>query len=183
MRADDPDEINKVTLSFGEVPAATGYQIYRSTRRSGGFKQVGICSTAEYVDHVKPGQTYYYRVRAFKEIGPTTVTSGYSGIKSVKVSALSKPANLILSLDHENRAIMINWDENSQAQGYEVQWSLYKNKKFKSLGETTGCNRIFQVPSTNKTYYLKVRSFYTDVTGMKYYSAYSSVKSIKAAFK
>ena len=183
VRADDPDEINKVTLSFGEVPAATGYQIYRSTRRSGGFKQVGICSTAEYVDHVKPGQTYYYRVRAFKEIGPTTVTSGYSGIKSVKVSALSKPANLILSLDHENRAIMINWDENSQAQGYEVQWSLYKNKKLKSLGETTGCNRIFQVPSTNKTYYLKVRSFYTDVTGMKYYSAYSSVKSIKAAFK
>lgn len=63
--------------------------------------------------------------------------------------------------------------------GYEIKFSLSKNKKFKLLAATTKNKTVIKSSKLKpgKTYYIKARS-YNNVNGIKYYSAYSQLKKV-----
>ena len=80
----------KITVSWKKVTGATGYQVYRSTKKGSGYKLVGTItkgSKVKYVDKSskKAGTKYYYKVRAVgnNEAG-VPIYSSYSTPKYAK---------------------------------------------------------------------------------------------------
>ena len=79
----------KVTVKWSKVKGASGYKIYRSTKKSSGFKCVKTLksgSTVKYVNkNLKKGQSYYYKVKAYRAVDGKNVYGAYSSVKKVRV--------------------------------------------------------------------------------------------------
>jgi len=100
----------KLTWGVADPASVTGYRVYRSTRRDGGFKQV--CSTPvesyrlnvmEYVDvGLAPGATYYYKVSLLeaggKVLSTTPVASGKLPMKASLQNGGYAGKHIIISL-------------------------------------------------------------------------------------
>ena len=75
-------------LSWKKVPNANGYQIYRSSKKSGGFKSVKTITKASvltYTDKsLASGKTGYYKIRAYRTINKAPYYSKWSAVKSAK---------------------------------------------------------------------------------------------------
>lgn len=78
----------KITVKWSKVPGASGYEIYRSLKKSSGFKKVKTItkgSTVSYVNKkLKKGKKYYYKIRAYRTVNGKKVYSGYSAVKNTK---------------------------------------------------------------------------------------------------
>lgn len=79
----------KVTVKWGKVKGASGYVIYRSTKKDKGFKKIKTIkkgSTKSYTNKkLKKGKKYYYRIRAYRTVNGRKVYSSYSAVKKCKV--------------------------------------------------------------------------------------------------
>lgn len=77
-----------VTVSYGKESKASGYEIYRATKKKGKFKKVATIKKAKTTKKVfkkmKKG-TYYYKVRAYKSAGKKKIYTAYSKTVRVKV--------------------------------------------------------------------------------------------------
>ena len=78
-------------LKWKKVSNATGYKVYRSTKKTKGFKCIATLkgkSKTKYVDGSFAlscdGKTWYYKVRAYKKKGSKTKYGKYSKVKSFK---------------------------------------------------------------------------------------------------
>lgn len=64
--------VNSITLKWNEVSDASGYEIFRSASKNGGYKKVATIKDGEkttYKDSgLKKNTIYYYRVRAYERI-------------------------------------------------------------------------------------------------------------------
>lgn len=76
----------KAIVKYNKVSGASGYKIYRSTKKSKGYKLIKTTKSRSYTNKkLKSKKTYYYKIRAYKKLGKKTVYSSYSSIKKVKV--------------------------------------------------------------------------------------------------
>lgn len=169
------NENKKVNVLVNEVVGADGYEISRSLKKKKGF---GVVTTTEELDtlvEASLNKNYYYRVRAYRVIDGKKVYSGYSSLKTAKVT-LSTPT-IVLAKNELNK-VNIAINEVKGSAGYEVVRSLKKNKGFYVVGTVTELKYTEEI-KLNTTYYYKVRS-YIVVNGKKEYSGYSAVKSVKA---
>ena len=167
---------NVLKLSWSKVSGVSGYQLQRKSGNS--WKTVATTtSTSSTVKSLKAGTTYNFRVRAYKTINGTKYYSGWRTLKTP--TSPSKPAIKTPSTNKKHQ-ITAKWKKVSACSGYQVQYSM--SSKFKkataktvSGASKTSCTGKFK---KGKKYYIRVRSYKT-VDGKKYYSAWSSVKSIK----
>lgn len=77
----------KAVLRWKKVSGASGYQIYRSTSKNSGYKWVSTVSSrrASYTNSkLKKGQTYYYKIRAYRKVGNKKVYGTFSVVRKVK---------------------------------------------------------------------------------------------------
>lgn len=122
-----------------------------------------------------------------KAIGKATVTvkfkGQYSGTKKLTFKIVPK-APTIKKPAAAKKAVTVKWAKGKKAQvtGYEVMAAT--NKKF-TAGKKTVKVKSWSKTSAKvtklkakKTYYIKVRAYKT-VKGVKYYSAWSSIKTVK----
>lgn len=133
---------------------------------------------------LKENQDYYLMYSNNTMPGKATVTAvgtgNYTG--SIKISFVIKPAKpVITGLRAHNGKVRITWMPVSSASGYEIYRSRsgsdYGYKKIAATQD--GEMQTYTKARLKKgTYYYKVRS-YIVVDGTKYYSPYSSVKSVK----
>lgn len=76
-------------LSWKKVSGASGYKIYRATKRNGKYKAVKTVTkgtTVKYTNKkLKKSKKYYYKVRAYKKAGKKTVYGSYSSKANVKI--------------------------------------------------------------------------------------------------
>ena len=73
----------KNVLKWNSVKG-TGYKIYRSTKKKGGYKLVATVKgkkNTSYVDNHKKGKKYYYKVQAYKTANKSHIYGKYSNIK------------------------------------------------------------------------------------------------------
>ena len=79
----------KVTLKWKKNSKATGYEIYRATKKNGKYKKIKTIKKASAVtftdSKVKKGKTYYYKVRAYKTVKGNKANGKFSAVKKVKI--------------------------------------------------------------------------------------------------
>lgn len=80
---------NAAVITWKKVSKVTGYEIYRSTSKSKGYKKIKTVKKNKITSFtdtkLKKGKTYYYKVRAYKTVKKQKYYSGYSKIKAVKI--------------------------------------------------------------------------------------------------
>lgn len=78
----------QIKVSWKKINDADGYVVYRSTKKTSGFKAVKTIkkgSTLSYTNKkLKKGKRYYYKVRAYVNADGSKVFSKYSSVKSTK---------------------------------------------------------------------------------------------------
>ncbi len=79
----------QAVLSWNKISGATGYEIYMSAHKDGGYKKVTAIkknATVKYTKkNLKKGTIYYFKVRAYKTVDGKNIYSAYSVVKNVKV--------------------------------------------------------------------------------------------------
>lgn len=76
----------RVSLSWKRSANATGYVIYRSTKKTKGFKKVATVKKLSYKSKMlKKGKTYYFKIKAYNVQNGKKVYSPFSIVKKVKI--------------------------------------------------------------------------------------------------
>ncbi len=170
-------DYNAVTVRYGAVAGAESYQILRSTSAKKGYKVIGTSETTEYVDAtVIPGKTYYYQVKAVRNVNGKNVLSAASANKKVKITIPAIKASTVV-IDEDGTAT-VSWIENKYHVSYQLYYSTSKKKSYKSAGIFETLEGVTPVLSKGKTYYFKVRCV-VEINGKKYYSGYSNILTKK----
>ena len=77
-----------IKLSWKKIKGAKGYVIYRSAKKSSGYKAIKTIkkgSTIKFTNKkLKKGKRYYYKIRAYKMVNGKRVFGKYSKVKSAK---------------------------------------------------------------------------------------------------
>lgn len=80
---------NAAKLTWNKVDNADGYVVYKSTKKSSGFKKVATIKKNDTVKttvkKLKKGKTYYFKVKATKKYDAKTVAGKFSAVKSAKI--------------------------------------------------------------------------------------------------
>lgn len=84
----------KITVTWKKRSGVNGYQVYVSTKKSGGFRKAAAIKSAGTKKAVvkkygskklSSGRTYYVKVRAYKKLNGKTYTGAWSAVKKVRV--------------------------------------------------------------------------------------------------
>ncbi len=110
-------------------------------------------------------------------------TSQYdAAVKTVTVTVNPPSIKISKLTNSKGKKMVVKWSKNTSVTGYQVQYSLDKN--FKSGVKTVTLTKNSKTSTTiskltkKKTYYVRIRTYKT-VSGVKYYSSWSSYKKIK----
>lgn len=167
-------------ISWKEGYNVTGYNIYRSTSKTGTYKKVGSTTSTTYTDKgLTKGKTYYYKVASYVSSDGKQVLSNYSSVVSVKAAA---PAPSTITAKKAKAGVAkITWGKSNGASGYEVYMATSANGKYTKISTVSKPTTLSCTKSgltKGKTYYFKVRT-YTTVSGKKIYSDYTKVVKVK----
>lgn len=146
---------SEITVSWGDMPAESGYKVYRSTD-SISFTQIGStlgANTVTYVDaSVSPATTYYYYITAMYAAVESTPgpSLGTQLAPPVPPSAITD-----LSISSTNTTIDLSWSDVTTEDNYQVYRST-DNANFSPLGSALAANTTSYSDPTataNTTYY------------------------------
>ena len=78
----------KAKVSWKKLSGCSGYEIYMSTKKSSGWKKAAAVKGAKKTSYTRTklnkNKTYYFKVRAYKEIKGQKVTGAFSAVKQAK---------------------------------------------------------------------------------------------------
>lgn len=148
---------SSVTLTWKEVPGATGYdvEIYSSSKKT--YVSKGKTSKTSYTVNGRDSYTaYYFRVKAYFTDGEGTVYSEPSS----KVSARTKMGKVenLEAASKTSSYIKLSWDKVKNAKGYTVE--QYSGKKWVKLKDVTGTSYTVKGLNASKAYKFRVRAYY-----------------------
>ena len=153
----------KITMTWTLQPKATGYQLMYSTSLTGpmnGIKSTGKNVATDTTTMMpKPGQTWYYRLRAYLEDGKGNRIYGEFS-DPVEISVMGTPQNLKVEAATD-KAFQLTWSPVANANGYLVYYSTAENGPYTMVQTVTGAGTALTLnnaqPST--TYYFKVGAY------------------------
>lgn len=154
-----------IKVKWGKVSGAYGYQIYRSTSKTSGFRKIKTItsgSTSTYSDKsksLKLGRTYYYKVRAYAKSGGKTVYGSFTPVKAQK-KQVSTPK--ITGVKKSYTSVKISWKKVGGASGYRIYRSSSPNGKYKKIAtirKSSAKSYTNSKLSSGKTYYYKVKAY------------------------
>lgn len=74
-----------IKSSWSSVPGSSYYQVYRATSSTGTYSLIKTTSYPTFTDSaLTTGKTYYYKVRAYRNVDGTKVYGSYSAAKSAR---------------------------------------------------------------------------------------------------
>ena len=132
-----------ISLTWKKVSGVTGYQIYRSTRKNSGFVEVATvkgAGTVTYKDTgLSAGETYYYKVRAYKSGSKKTAVGSCSAVQ--KTWTLKKAVITGVS-GTSGEKVSLSWDKVSNASGYAIYRSTQSDTGFKKIGSVSSGSTV-----------------------------------------
>ena len=165
---------NSVFITWDKVNDADGYELWRSTDGSNYSSVKSVVTASTYNYSLAVGETYFYKVRAYKTVDGTKVYGNYS--KAVAVKILGAP-DVTSLLQNGSNGVKLAWSGDDHADGYELWRSLTEdNGVFTKVKNVTGTSTTsFGLYETVATY--KLRSYAT-VNGKKVYGPFGDAMSI-----
>ena len=163
-----------IKLTWNRVSGAQGYIIYRAYGKGGykAIKTVTNGATAAYTDTgaTTNGGKYTYAVCAYKgSIKGAYVGKTYYYLKQNRISSVKNNAS---------KKATVKWTRNTKANGYQVNYKTGKKQKTITVKSNKTLNKVLKSLKKKATYSVKVRS-YKKVSGVTYYSEWSSAKKVK----
>lgn len=77
-----------IVVKWSKVAGASGYKVYRSTKKAGKYKKISTIkkgSTVKLMDKkLKKKKTYYYKIRAYRNVNGKKIYSQFTSIKKVR---------------------------------------------------------------------------------------------------
>ena len=119
------------------------------------------------------GKTYYYKVRAYRNVSGKKVYGSYSATEKAK-AVLSAPT---LSAGSTSKTAVLEWSKVKGADGYQVYASDSQNGTYTRIKITKGTGATDESLLTGKTRYYKVRA-YRKVNGKAVYGSFSKIKKV-----
>lgn len=162
-----------IKITWKKAANAEKYHVYRSYKKSSGFKKIATVAKTSYVDKKSTaGKTAYYKIVATKG----TVSSSYS--QTVSVYKLKAPVKL--KAKAKKRNVTISYGKVANAKGYEIFRSTKKKGKYKKVATIKKAKTTKKTFKNMKkgTYYFKVRAYKTSGK-KKIYTGYSKTVSVK----
>lgn len=168
--------VTEIVLSFnGENTTSVVYYVYRKEGSGSWAKQSGTPvwngtdECWEFTDTtVKKGTDYTYRVRPVATVGADTYYGAYSDTVKGK-SSPAVPLNVV-GTNKNAKTIRVSWATVSGAVGYEVQRSNIIDKSgYNTLGTSALLYYDDKTAVTGKTYFYRVRAYYTYGSNNKQY--------------
>lgn len=168
-------------IAWSKVTDATGYEVYRSTSKTGTYTRVAKITSGSTFScqdsKCEPGVTYYYKVRAYLTSG-STIYGDYSPIVS-GATALNKVSG-VKAVSAAYNEVKLTWSKVSGATGYVIErsenGSSYNGIKTITSGSTLTYTNLSL--SFNKKYSYRIRAYYKRSDGKNTYSSYSSAVSV-----
>ncbi|MCQ4635334.1 Ig-like domain-containing protein [Anaerovorax odorimutans] len=182
------NELNKIQKAETEYRNAkrTAYnnaRISLSTTQytyTGGAKTPAVYGLSAFVNGRDYSVAYRNNVKTGKATVTVTAIGDCAGLSAKTATFRITPAKAAISKLKKGKKsfkVTIKSQKSAGVSGYQISYSLKKNKSFKST-TTTKTSKTVKKLKAKKTYYVKVRSYKT-IDGKKYYGAYSKVKKIK----
>lgn len=165
-----------IKISWSKAAGATGYEIYRSTSKSGTYKLIGTSKSTSYTDKTaKVNQYFYYKVKT---------TNGYAECASpLSISTrgiIVKASNAAVKRVSKKYA-KLTWKKNSKATGYQIYRSTKKNSGYKKIATLKSNSKVSYTDKKvkkKKTYYYRVKA-YRVLDGKTFYGVSSPSMKIK----
>lgn len=177
IAATNSENYKTIRVTWNKVSGANGYRVYRSTSKDGKYTSIGSTaknSAVTFLDKkAVTGTTYYYKVRAYRNVNGKKVYGSYSTAVKGK-AVLSAPS---LSVGSTSKTAVLEWSKVKAADGYQVYASASKNGKYTRIKTTKGTGMTEEKLATGKTRYYKVRA-YRKVNGKTVYGSFSKVKKV-----
>lgn len=165
-----------VQVKWSKDTTKAGYYIYRKAGSNSWKKVKTITSYSKtsWIDtNTSNGTKHVYKVYSYK--GSKTTKNN----KTKTIVRLVTPT--IKSLYSPSAGqLRVKSDENKKASGYQIKYS--RNSDFSSSKKLsvsgTKLSSLIKELSTDRKYYVKIRA-YKSLSGVKYYSAFSTVSSCR----
>lgn len=171
------ESYSTIRVTWNKVSGANGYRVYRSTSKDGKYAAIGSTaknSAVTFLDKkAVTGKTYYYKVRAYRNVSGKKVYGSYSATEKAK-AVLSAPT---LSAGSTSKTAVLEWSKVKGADGYQVYASDSQNGTYTRIKITKGTGATDESLLTGKTRYYKVRA-YRKVNGKAVYGSFSKIKKV-----
>ena len=171
---------NKIKLTWSAVSGANGYEVYQYNSSDKRYQRAATVTGTSYTwKSLKTGQSYKYKVRAYKTVNREKLYGAFSKAVSAK-PALSK-ASGVKAANTKSKATLVSWKKVSGASGYLVYRSTKKNAGFKKVAASKKNKTVKYTDrklKKGKTYYYKIRAYRT-VNGKNVYAPYSNTVKVK----
>lgn len=170
-----PAKEGKVQVSWKKKSGASGYLVYVSAKKNGGFKRkaTGSASASSVkISGLAPGKTLYFKVRAYQKLKGKTKYGKYSKV----VKLVIPPAVSVEAVRGTTSQMRVSFTASRGAKGYEVYRSA--NGHYAKVATLAGTARVFVDSglTANKTYKYKVRAWTTQKKKKKKeYTAFSAI--------
>jgi Listeria-Bacteroides repeat domain (List_Bact_rpt)/Bacterial Ig-like domain (group 3)/Fibronectin type III domain/The GLUG motif len=169
---------DKMKLTWIKSPEATGYEIFRAETSNGTYSKVTTITETYKEDYLNtgliPGKTYYYKIRAYREMNGSTYYSPYSSVISARTVLEGTTAKAAVAGFDK---VKLTWAKSPEATGYEIYRSESSTGTYSRVTTITNNSTVNFTNSglvTGKRYYYKIKAYKT-IAGKNYYSSYSSV--------
>lgn len=169
VKASNYTDTGKIKLSWNKIEGAVGYEVYRSTSKSGTYSLVKeVSGTTLKNTSVEVGKTYYYKVRALAS--DSSLNSEFSSIVT-RTCDLPRP-DITASNVAKTGKVKLTWDAVEGAEEYKVYRSESRNGTYKLMKTTSGTSYTNTAADACTTYYYKVKAIHSKSAAN---SAYSEV--------
>ena len=159
------DGYKQLRLSWNTVVGAEGYQIYRSTSKTGTFKKIATVNATKYLNkNLTTNKTYYYKVRAYGGNTFSEFTAIKSGTPKVLMPAINKKADVTLS------TIKVTWSKPAGVNGYYV-YRKTGSSSWKRVAIIKDAKQTYYTDKSVSGKYLYAVKAYKTVSGKTYTSA------------
>ena len=161
----------KPVIKWGAVNGAEKYEVWRSTSKTGTYKNLSTTTKTSITNtSTEAGTKYYYKVRAVADDG---TLSDFSAIKSITCDC-AKPVVKATNVASSGK-IKLSWSKITGAEKYEVYRATSKSGTYSKVGSATGTSYTDKKAKAGKKYYYKVKAICANTNGN---SAYSAIVSL-----
>jgi len=170
------DQYTEAKVDIADVSGAIGFNVYRSTKKNSGYKEVGTCNSNLFEDSLLvAGKTYYYKAKAVTMVKGKAVTGKFSSVITANTPKL--PTVDDVDVRKGEKSLTFEWNNKNGMVAVQIYIATSNNKKTKWTKYLLSSN-IFTLKKLvgNKKYYYKLRYVY--YYGTTSYSDFTKVENL-----